>query len=82
LLNDPFVTTRVRAENDSTLARLLSMTSDPGTIADELYIATLSRLPAPDERVIAIDLLSNGDLRRNAEDLQFALINQVEFLYR
>jgi hypothetical protein len=82
LLNDPFVTTRVRAENDSTLARLLSMTSDPGTIADELYIATLSRLPSPDERAIAIDLLSNGDLRRNAEDLQFALINQVEFLYR
>jgi hypothetical protein len=82
LLNDPFVTTRVRADNDSTVARLLSMSTDPGTIADELYIATLSRLPAPDERAIAIDLLSNGDLTRNAEDLQFALINKVEFLYR
>jgi hypothetical protein len=58
------------------------MSTDPGTIADELYIATLSRLPAPDERAIAIDLLSNGDLTRNAEDLQFALINKVEFLYR
>lgn len=81
LLNDPFVTTRVRNSNNSTVQRVLAATRDAGTIADELYLATLSRRPTAEERVAAIAQLTTGDLTRNAEDLQFTLINRIEFLY-
>jgi hypothetical protein len=81
MMNDPFVTTRTLATNGSNVQRLLAMTDDPGTIAEELYLATLSRRPTAAERAQAIDILRNGDLTRNAEDLQFALLNRIEFLY-
>ena len=60
---------------------MLAATRDPGLIAEELYVATLSRHPSAEERAEAIAWLSSGDLTRNAEDLQFALLNRLEFLY-
>jgi hypothetical protein len=81
LLNDPLVTTRVRASGDTTVQRILTATRDAGTIADELYIATLSRMPSAEERAEAIEWLRSGDLVPNTEDLQFALLNRLEFLY-
>lgn len=81
MLNDPFVTTRVRAQNNSLVQRLLGQTHDPGTIVDELYINTLSRRPTAAERSAGIAALSSGDLNRKTEDLQYALINRLEFLY-
>jgi hypothetical protein len=81
LLNDPFVTSRVRALNNSTVQRLLAQTRDPGTIVDELYIATLSRRPSSEERAAGIAALSSGDLTRKTEDLQYVLINRLQFLY-
>jgi hypothetical protein len=82
MLNDPIVTTRVRANNNSTTEQILRATRDPGIIADELYIATLSRRPTAEERAAAIGFLRNGDLTRNTEDLQYALLNRLEFLFR
>lgn len=82
MLNDPIVTTRVRANQNSTVDQVLRATKDPGTITDELYVATLSRRPSSQERAAAIAFLGNGDLTRNAEDLQYALLNRLEFLYK
>jgi hypothetical protein len=81
MMNDPIVTTRVRRANNSTVSRVLASTSDPGTIADQLYLATLSRRPTSAERQIAIDYLKAGTLADRAEDLQFVLINSLEFLF-
>jgi hypothetical protein len=81
LLNDSFVTTRVRSLNNSTVQRLLAQTQDRGTLVDELYIATLSRRPTAAERAAGIAALNSGDLSRKTEDLQYALINRLEFLY-
>ncbi|HSP17470.1 MAG TPA: DUF1549 domain-containing protein [Thermoanaerobaculia bacterium] len=82
MLNDPAVTTRVRAANPSTtVAHVLAATKDPGTIADELYIATLSRRPTAAERESAIAYLKSGTLAQKAEDLQYALMNRLEFLF-
>ena len=82
LLNDPIVTTRVRrASKGSTVATVLALTNDPGTIADRLYLATLSRKPTTTERQLAIDYLRSGTLGDRAEDLQFALINSLEFSF-
>ncbi|HUP47903.1 MAG TPA: DUF1549 domain-containing protein [Thermoanaerobaculia bacterium] len=81
LLNDAFVTTRVRAANNSTVQRVLAATQDAGTIADELYLATLSRRPSAEERAAAVAHLAGGDLTQKTEDLQYALLNRLEFLY-
>ena len=81
LLNDPIVTTRVRRAGNSTVQKVLATTSDPGTIADQLYLATLSRRPTAAERTVAINYLRGGTLAERAEDLQFALLNTLEFLF-
>ena len=82
MLNDQVVTTRVRANLNSTTEQILRATRDPGTIAEELYIATLSRRPTAQERAAAIGFLSKGDITSNTEDLQYALLNRIEFLFR
>ena len=81
MLNDPIVTVRVRRANNSTVSKVLAATSDPGAIADQLYLHTLSRRPTAAERQIAVDYLSAGFLAERAEDLQFVLINSLEFLF-
>ncbi|MEA2490086.1 MAG: hypothetical protein QOH21_1878 [Acidobacteriota bacterium] len=81
LLNDPIVTNRVRRTNNSTVQKVLAATNDPGTVADQLYLATLSRRPTAAERTIAINYLRGGTLAERAEDLQFALLNTLEFLF-
>jgi hypothetical protein len=81
LMNDPVVTTRVRRANNSTVQKVLAATNDPGLIADQLYLATLSRRPTAQERQIAVDYLKAGTLAERTEDLQFALLNSLEFLF-
>jgi hypothetical protein len=81
LLNDPIVTSRVKRASNSTVQKLLASTTDPGTIADQLYLATLSRRPTAAERTVAIDYLRAGNLAERTEDLQFVLLNTLEFLF-
>jgi len=82
LMNDNNVVSRVRASNPaSTVAKALAATTDPGTIADTLYLATLGRYPDGPERAAAINYLKSGTLSRKTEDLQFALLNKLEFLF-
>jgi Protein of unknown function (DUF1549)/Protein of unknown function (DUF1553) len=83
MLNDPIVTTRVRrTTTNSTVAKALGNSSDPGIITDQLYLATLSRKPTAQERQIAVDYLVAGTLGERAEDLQFALLNSLEFMFK
>ncbi len=82
MLNDSVVTSRVKANNpNTTVAKILATTKDPATVADELYIATLSRRPTAVERQAAITYLTSGSLASKAEDLQYALMNRLEFLF-
>jgi hypothetical protein len=82
LLNDQNFVTRIRASNaSSTVAKTLKATHDPGQVADALYLATLSRYPTAGERNVAIKYLQSGDLTKKTEDLQFALLNKLEFLF-
>ena len=82
LMNDPVVTVRVkRSTANSTMAKVLAATSDPASITEQLYLATLSRKPTAEERQEAIAYLTGGALNERAEDLQFALINSLEFLF-
>ena len=82
LMNDTIVTTRVkRTTANSTVNKVLASTTDPGAIVDQLYLATLSRKPAAGERQTAIAYLQGGNMQQRTEDLQFALINSLEFLF-
>jgi hypothetical protein len=82
LMNDRIVTDRVKASvPTSTVAMALAASHDPGKIADTLYLSTLGRYPTFAERTAAITYLSSGDLTRKTEDLQFTLLNKLEFLF-
>ncbi|HEV8268292.1 MAG TPA: DUF1549 domain-containing protein [Thermoanaerobaculia bacterium] len=82
LLNDRIVTERVkRSTRGSAVQALLDASTDPGAIVEKLYLRTLSRLPSAEERAEAIRYVTAGDLTRRVEDLQFALLNHVEFLF-
>ena len=83
LLNDPNITQRViRTRPGTTVERVLASTRDPGSIVDQLYLATLSRKPTAVERSTAIAHLQSGDLGPRTEDLHFALLNTLEFLFQ
>ena len=73
VMNSSVITQRVR--------QTTPISSDPGAVADQLYLRTLSRMPAAAERQQAIDFLRGGTLTQRAEDLQWVLINSLEFLF-
>ena len=82
LLNNTIVTTRVKRNTlNSTVSKVLASTSDPGSITDQLYLATLSRYPTATERTQSINYLIAGNLTQRTEDLHFTLLNQLEFLF-
>lgn len=82
LMNDTVVTNRVRrSTTTSTVGRALASSADPNVIADQLYLATLSRYPNNSEKQLAVAYLKSGTLGPKAEDLQFALLNSLEFMF-
>lgn len=82
MLNDPIVTSRVSAGTSGSLAKKLSGDAQSSeSVVEALYLATLSRYPTAEEKADAVAWLRSGEPTRRTEDLQFALINSVEFLF-
>ncbi|HEX6085890.1 MAG TPA: DUF1549 domain-containing protein [Thermoanaerobaculia bacterium] len=81
LMNDRVVTDRVRRTSTSTVGILTSTLTDRGQIVERLYLQTLSRRPTAQEKQIAVDYLNAGPLIERTEDLQYVLINSLEFLF-
>jgi hypothetical protein len=82
LLNNTIITTRVKKSTaNSTVSKILATTSDPASIVDQVYLATLSRSPTTTERTTAFNYLISGNLTQRTEDLQFTLLNELEFLF-
>jgi hypothetical protein len=77
LANNAFVSSRIDAQTGVVLKTLLQQDTDDQLIED-LFVQTLSRLPKPGEIAVA-RRQSGHDRLRWAEDLQWALINRVEF---
>jgi len=83
LMNNPIVTTRLKKSNaNTTVAKILATTSDPASITDQLYLATLSRHATDAEKTTAAAYLRSGTLAQKTEDLQFVLLNSLEFLFK
>ncbi len=80
LMQSPTVSDRVKADNDSRVQRLLDSYDDNDRVVDELFLATLARDPSAAEKEVALAELAE-DRTRGAENLQWALINNVEFFF-
>jgi hypothetical protein len=70
-----------KATAGSTVAKILASTTDTTSIATQLYIATLSRKPTATELTQAVAYLKGGNLNQRTEDLQWVLLNSLEFLF-
>ncbi|MCX6599811.1 MAG: DUF1553 domain-containing protein [Acidobacteria bacterium] len=82
LMNDTFVTNRVRVANSANLRRIAGLPN--ATAIPELYLTFLSRLPNGTEQAKTARYLdSRGAANRNAsfEDLAWALTNRTEFIF-
>jgi hypothetical protein len=86
MLNDTTVTARIKSTaSGSAVQKLVAANASPTQIVTSLYVSTLSRTPSAAELAAGIALLSsppNGETKAQvAEDLQFALLNKLDFLY-
>lgn len=80
LMRSPVVNDRVLAAKDSRVQRLLDTYKDNGKVVEELFVSTLSREPLPEEKKLAVSFLDQ-DRVNGAQNVQWALLNLVEFLY-
>ena len=80
--NGPFLLGKLRAP-ENRLGRLLEKGLPDADIATELFMATLSRPPLAGEAQSTLAHVAKSNNKRTAwEDIQWALINTNEFLFR
>ena len=80
LMNSTFVTNKITAQGSSIVARLLQTPTSDSDILDRLFLQTLSRRPTAQERQAA--MARRGKSRTEwAEDVQWALLNKLDFLF-
>jgi len=80
MMTAPTVVDRVAAKPNTALQRLLDSSKKDNEVVEELFLSTLSRQPKPAEAEVALRILKEGDRKQKAEDIQWALLNTVEFL--
>jgi len=82
LINGPTVNDKLRNANNR-IGRLLAKKVPEKDMLDELYLTALSRPPADAEVQVAIAHVAKAaDKRKAWEDVQWALLNSKEFLFR
>ncbi|MFI5197160.1 MAG: DUF1549 domain-containing protein [Thermoanaerobaculia bacterium] len=86
MLNDTTVTNRIKSTAPgSAVQKLVAANATPAQIVASLYVSTLSRNPNPAELAAGVALFAsppNGESKAQvAEDLQFTLLNKLDFLY-
>jgi hypothetical protein len=79
LMDSAIVNDRVLASDDSRVQRLVESEKADADIVDELFLASLGRFPTPAEREVSLQHMER-DRTRGAENLQWALLNGVEFI--
>jgi hypothetical protein len=82
LINGPTINEKVRNTNNRIGRLLAAKTAEVDTL-NELYLATLSRLPNSENVKVALEHIARAPDKRKAwEDIQWALLNAKEFLFR
>jgi hypothetical protein len=82
LINGPTVNEKLRNPSNH-IGKLLTKKTGEAAMLNELYMAALSRLPNEAESKLSLAHVAKGaDKRKAWEDVQWALINSKEFLFR
>jgi hypothetical protein len=82
LINGPTINDKIRNANNR-LGKLMAKKLDGKRMLAELYLAALSRPPADGEVKAALNhVAKNADKRKAWEDVQWAVLNSKEFLFR
>ena len=82
IINGPSVKAKILAK-DNRLGRLLIDGKDDKEILETLFLATLTRFPTADEqKTILPHVAASANKRKAWEDVQWALVNAKEFLFR
>jgi len=82
LINGPTVNEKLRNPNNH-IGKLLGKKTNEAVMLNDLYMAALSRLPNDAESKLSLAHVAKGaDKRKAWEDVQWALINSKEFLFR
>ena len=80
LIRSPVVNDRVLAKDDSRVQRLLDSYTDNKKVVEELFLATLARVPSAEETTFALSVMERNR-KEGAQNVQWALLNMAEFLY-
>ena len=73
------VNTRVLAEKGSRVEQLLASGKSNREIIEEMFLTSLARPPTPAETEVALRAVER-DRKQGAEDVQWALLNGIEFI--
>ena len=79
-MNSPFVLRQVKAEPGSYLAQLLDEKRPVDENVERLFMRFLQRQPAANEVAMSKDLVATRG-QQGYEDLQWLLLNKVEFVF-
>jgi hypothetical protein len=82
LMNSPSLQAKLAHERGH-VARLATRHKDDAALADELYLTCFSRFPSVKERNNALEYLGSRRFKRRqaAEDLAWAMLNSLEFIF-
>ena len=82
LLNAPQIHAKL-SHAGGRVAQLVRQLRDDGALVDELYLTFYSRVPTADEKAVALHHLGGDRAKRQkaAEDLAWALMNSLEFVF-
>jgi hypothetical protein len=82
LINGPTINDKVRSPQNR-LSKLLARMLPESEVLKELYLAALSRPPSDEEVKASLEHVGKAaDRRKGWEDVQWALLNSKEFLFR
>jgi hypothetical protein len=82
LINGPTINDKLKSPTNR-IGRLIKENKKDTEILEDLYLETLSRSPTKEDAAIALGHLAKAKDKRKAwEDIQWALINTKEFLFR
>ncbi len=81
MMNSSLVKEKAKPVEGSYLANLLQEDATEEDMVDTLFWQFLTRAPEHEERITAIELLTELGKEQGGEDLQWLLMNKLEFLF-